>query len=394
MAVNLKSKPFYLSDEDIKWVNDTIADMTIEEKIGQLFIHYNETGNLTHFLNELDQYHTGAARLDVDSAKKTYEDYKVIQQNSKIPYLIPFNGDQGGNGVCSEGTVIASSAACGATSDTETAYNVGFVAGREAAAVGINWDFGPCVDLLFNWRNTIINTRAYGNDVDKVIENSKAYIKGLRESNVAACAKHFPGDGVEELDQHLVTGINSLSSEEWDNSFGKVYKALIDDGLQSIMIGHIALPEYSRKLRPGIKDAEIMPASLAAELLQDLLRDQLGFNGLIVTDASHMAGMTSAMPRKDQVPGAIAAGCDIFLYFNKPHEDYSYMMEGYENGIITEERLHDALSRILGLKAALKLHERSFPGEGGLSVIGCEEHLEMAKIAADKSITLVKDTEQ
>ena len=172
---------------------------------------------------------------------------------------------------------------------------------------------------------------------------------------------------------------------------------MIDDGIRSIMAGHIALPAYSRKLRPGIKDEEIMPATLAPEILTGLLRGQLGYNGLILTDASHMAGMTCSMPRSQQVPRAIAAGCDMFLFFNDIEEDFGYMMDGYKNGIISEERLNDALLRILGLKASLKLHEKQKNGtlvgsKDALSVIGCAEHQELAAKAADMSITLVKDT--
>ena len=124
-------------------------------------------------------------------------------------------------------------------------------------------------------------------------------------------------------------GVNTMECDEWDSTFGHVYKEMIDSGIQSIMAGHIALPEYSRKLRPGIKDEDIMPATLAPELITDLLRGKLGFNGLVLTDASHMAGMTAAMPRSQQVPGAIAAGCDMFLFFNDIEEDFGYMMDGY-----------------------------------------------------------------
>ena len=398
IMVNLKAKPFYLSDEDIKWVNETIESMTIEEKIGQLFIAIDEYPDKQEMINVIKKYHVGGARYEPNNAKGVYDRAKGYQENSKVPLLVASNCDSGGNGACTDGTLIATAAGCGATSDTETSYNVGYVSGREGTAIGCNWTFGPVGDIILNWRNTIVNTRAYGNDVNKVIDNAKAYINGVHQSNMAACAKHFPGDGVEELDQHLVTGINDLSCEEWDKTFGKVYKSLIDDGLQSIMVGHIALPEYSRKLRPEIKDTDIMPATLAPELMQDLLRGELSFNGLILTDASHMSGMTSAKKRKDQVPGAIAAGCDMFLFFNVPEEDYKYMMDGYKNGVITEKRLHEALLRILGLKASLKLHEMQknnilSPAEEGLSIIGCQEHKEIAKEAAERSVTLVKDTE-
>ena len=216
---------------------------------------------------------------------------------------------------------------------------------------------------------------------------------------MATCMKHFPGDGTEENDQHLLMGVNEMSCEEWDDTFGKVYKELIDDGVMTIMAGHIALPAYSRKLRPGITDLEIRPATLAPELITGLLKEKLGFNGLVVTDASHMIGMFGAtVPRKEQVPGAIAAGCDMFLFFNDREEDFGYMMEGYRNGTITEERLNDALHRILGVKAALNLHKlqaegKLMPPKEGLAVISCPEHREASARLADQYVTLVKDRE-
>lgn len=161
---------------------------------------------------------------------------------------------------------------------------------------------------------------------------------------------------MDERDQHLVTSINSLSCAEWDATFGQVYQAGIDAGALTVMAGHIMQPAYSRKLRPGIADKDILPASLAPELITDLLRDQLGFNGLVITDATAMAGMGIPMPRAQALPQAIAAGCDMFLFTRNLEEDFAYMKQGVAAGVITPERLHDALTRILGLKAALKLH--------------------------------------
>lgn len=395
--VNLKEKPFYLSDEDIKWVEETIQNMTLEEKIGQLFIMLDRKKDWEETKKILEKYHIGGCRYQSEDAEKIYEQNKFYQEHSKIPVLIACNCDSGGNGACTDGTYVATAAACGACDNPEVSYQVGYVSGKEATAVGCNWDFGPICDLLFNWRNTIINTRAYGKDVDNVIAHCREYIRGVRESEMAVCCKHFPGDGTEELDQHLVMGINDFSCEEWDNTYGKVYKTLIEEGIDSIMVGHIALPSYMKKFCPEIKDEDILPATLSKELLQNLLREQLGFNGLLLTDASHMAGLTCAMPRKEQVPRAIAAGCDMFLFFNDIEEDFHYMQQGYYDGIITDERLEEALMRILGLKASLKLHKKKKYGtliqdKQNLNTVGSEKHLEFAKKAADQSITLVKDT--
>lgn len=395
--VDLKAKPFYLNDEDIAWVEKTISEMTIEEKIGQLFINLFADFNSDYVKDIVQKYHIGGARYMGATSDKVLELTGVLQSSSKIPILIACNCDSGGNGACKDGTYIASAAQVEATGSEKVAYNAGYVSGREATAIGCNWNFDPCADILMNWRNTIVNTRAYGTTAEPVMKYTSAYIKGLRQSNIASCVKHFPGDGTEERDQHLVLGVNELSPKEWDASFGKVYKKAIDEGVMTIMAGHIALPEYQRKLVPGLKYEDILPATLSPELITGLLRNQLGFNGLVVTDASHMLGMTAAMKRRDYVPAAIAAGCDMFLFFNDHEEDFGFMMDGYKNGVISEERLKDALYRILGLKAALKLHISQkegtlIPSKEGLNVVGCDEHLAMAKEAADLGITLVKNT--
>lgn len=398
MKVDLKAKPYNLSDEDVKWVEDTISSMTTEEKIGHLFIaHFHDLDKKTAS-ETIKKYHIGGARYkDANTTKEeVYHFLKHIQTESKLPLLIAANCDNGGDGCCGDGTYVATAAAVEASGSEKVAYNVGYVSGREEAAIGVNWNFDPCVDILYNWRNTIVNTRAYGKDPDTVIKYSRQYLKGLRQSNIATCIKHFPGDGVEERDQHLLLGVNDFTVEEWNASFGKVYKTLIDDGVMSIMAGHIALPEYQKKLVPGLKDEDILPATLAPELITDLLRGKLGFNGLVLTDASHMIGLAAAMKRKDYVPATIAAGCDMFLFFNDPDEDFQFMLDGYKNGVITEERLHDALRRILGLKAAVNLHNlkkegKIIPPEEGLDIIGCEEHLAIAREAADQCISLVKN---
>lgn len=395
--VDLKAKPYYLSDEQVKWVKDTISSMTDEEKIGQLFVNM-VTDRSPEVLKEVvDKYHPGAIRYHNASAEELYEQNRILQKQSKIPLLIASNCEAGGNGGVEGGTAIANGAAIAAIDSEEAAFQLAKVGAAEAVAVGCNWNFAPIVDLTYNWRNTIVQMRAFNDNPDDVIRYAKSFFKGTKTQNMATCMKHFPGDGTEENDQHLLMGVNEMSCEEWDSTFGRVYKELIDEGVMTIMAGHIALPAYSKKLRPQIADSDIRPATLAPELITDLLKGKLGFNGLVVTDASHMIGMFGAsVPRKEQVPGAIAAGCDMFLFFNDRDEDFGYMMEGYRNGTITEDRLNDALQRILGIKAALNLHilqkeDKLLPPKENLSVVGCKEHHDLSKEMADKYVTLVKD---
>lgn len=395
--VDLKAKPFFLSDEKINWVKETINGMTLDEKIGQLFVLLKATSGIDEekIKEDLHKYNQGGHRWQGGNKEAAYEQNRVFQMNSRYPLFIAANCDDGGIGVAPEGTFVATAAECGAGDGTDTAYHLGYVAGKEASAVGCNWMFNPVVDIYMNWRNTIVNTRSFGSDPEKVVANARAYIKGVKDANpnMACTAKHFPGDGVEELDQHLAMGVNDLSVEDWEKSFGYVYRTLINEGLETIMVGHIALPEMSRKLRPGIHDKDIKPATLSKELLTDLLREDMGFNGVIITDASHMVGMSATSRRCDAVPGAIIAGCDMFLFANDVEEDIGFVKKAYMEKKLTDERLNDALMRILGMKAHLNMDgERHFPDRSEISCIGCEKHHEFAKQAADNCITLVKDT--
>ena len=179
---------------------------------------------------------------------------------------------------------------------------MGQVAGVETAALGCNWAFAPIVDIHYNWRNTVISTRAFGNTPEIVVERAKEYFDGISESPTVCAMKHFPGDGMDERDQHVVTSYNTLGYEEWNRTYGHVYREMIGHGVQSIMVGHIGAPELSRHFRPGLADKDILPATLSPELLQDLLRGELGFNGLILTDASQMIGPDPG--HETQGPGA------------------------------------------------------------------------------------------
>ncbi|XAS69655.1 gluconokinase, GntK/IdnK-type [Micrococcaceae bacterium Sec5.7] len=394
--VDLQAVPFNLDDDAIAWVNSTIGSMTLEEKIGQLFINHNNDYSPEYLDDVLNNYHVGGMRYRPGPSAAVQEHVRYAQSKTKVPLLVASNPEMGGFGSCDDGTFVCTHLQAGSHPDKNIARQMGEVAGVECAAIGCNWAFAPIVDIHYNWRNTVISTRAFGNTPEIVVERAKEYFDGISGSNMVCAMKHFPGDGMDERDQHVVTSYNTLGYDAWNKTYGHVYREMIGHGVQSVMIGHIGAPELSRHFRPGMADKDILPATLAPELLQDLLRGELGFNGLVLTDASQMVGLTQAMKRRDLVPAAIAAGCDMFLFFRNPAEDFRYMMDGYEAGVITEERLHDALRRILALKAALGLHrtareELVAPVEA-LEQIGSEAHLAIAAEIADKTVTLVKDT--
>lgn len=200
--VNLKVKPYNLDEESIKWVEDTIKNMSIEEKIGQLFVNMGASRDEEYLKSVLNNYHIGAVRYNPGKAEEVYEQNRILQENSKIPLLIAANTEAGGNGACTDGTYVGNEVKIAATQDPHYAYELGRISGIEAAAIGCNWSFAPIVDINRNWRNPIISTRTWSADADQTLELSLEYMRGIMESGILPAAKHFPGDGIDERDQH------------------------------------------------------------------------------------------------------------------------------------------------------------------------------------------------
>ena len=391
----LSRSPFNLSGEDIKWVNDTLSGMTDDEKIAQLFclVAYTSEPDYLDYLSSVLK--VGGIMCRVMPTEEVIETVSRLQKKSRIPMLISANLEAGGSGVSTDGTRLGCEMAIAATGNSDFARELGNICGAEGAALGVNWAFAPIADIDMNFRNPITNTRTFGSDPVMVKSCVLKYIEALQDHEVAASIKHFPGDGVDERDQHLVSSVNSLTTDEWDKTYGEIYKAAIDNGVKTVMVGHIMQPAYSKALNPDLEDGEILPASLSPELVSGLLREKLGFNGVVVTDSTTMAGFAIAMDRKRAVPQAIAAGCDMFLFTKNLEEDVSFMRTGLDDGVITRERLNEAVTRILALKASLGLHKKSnVPSlEEAKKVVGCEAHKDMSRLCADESVTLVKNKE-
>jgi beta-N-acetylhexosaminidase len=395
--LDFAANPFYLEKEDIEWVEKTFSDMTLEEKCGQVFCPMGFDSEEEHLKHLTQDIGVGGMMYRADFAENIQNTHRALQEFSKIPLLLAANTEAGGDGLAFEGTSFGKPMAVAATDDPENGYRMGFAACAEGAALGLNWSFAPIVDINYEFHNPITNVRTFGDDPEKVISFAGRYMDAADECEVAVAIKHFPGDGVDERDQHILTSVNSLSVEEWDKTYGHVYKTLIDKGAKTVMAGHIALPEYVKALNPeASKEEMLLPASLSKELLTGLLREKLGFGGLISTDATPMVGFTAAIPRSIAIPKAIESGCDMILFNKSIDEDYKYLMDGIKNGLLTEARLDEAVLRILATKASLHLHRKQrenslVPGMDSLNIVGCKEHRKWAKEVADKAITLVRD---
>ena len=394
--VDLKARPYYLSDEDIKWVQDTIAGMSDEEKVGQLFFQLTSSHDEEHLKELMEKYHLGGCRYNPAPGAAIQEQNRKLQKYAKVPVFIACNTEAGGDGACADGTLIGAGVKIGATGNEQYAYELGKMSNEEAAAIGCNMAFAPVCDIAYNWENTEVIGRAFGNDPERVAKMSAAYLKGAHTIPGFACAaKHFPGNGQDFRDAHISNNVNYFDVDEWDATYGHVYKTLIDNDLDAIMGGHILMPKYNKALNPEIKDDDMMPATLSYDIMTTLLRDKLGFNGMVVTDASHMVAMTNRMKRSEMLPLSINAGCDMFLFFNDPEEDFATMLGAYKNGTISEARMTEALTRILGLKARMGLNKKAkealVPSPDVLATaLRKPEYMEMQKSISKDAITLVK----
>ncbi len=386
----LNRHPYNLDEEQKTWVNETLNSLTLDEKIGQLFLMVSGMDPNQKVEDEIKQFNPGGFMYRPGNQEEIYASHKMIQELSKVPAFLAANTEAGGNGIVNDnGTFVGSNMQVGATNDPEYGYKQGVVAGKELIGVGGNLSFAPVVDINFEWRSPIANLRAYSDNTDKVLAFGVANVKGTQEQGAAVSVKHFPGDGVDTRDQHVATTMNHLSLEEWDKTYGKVYNACFEAGALTTMVGHFFVPNIMEDL--GAEDDKWVPTSYNKTVLNKLLRERLGFNGLVLTDATQMAGMVSVTPREKLVPLSIANGADVFLFTKNMEEDINFMKKGYEEGVLTEERLNEAVLRILATKAKLNLHKGELFTEEKLAQVGTEENKQVALEVADKSITLIRN---
>ena len=395
--IDLRANPFFLDDEGIRWVSETLASMTVEEKAGQVFCPLGLAGSEEALRGMICGIGVGGIMYRPGPKAAIQETHRRIQEMAKIPLLLAANTEAGGSGLSFEGTGFGAPMAVAATGDPENAYRMGYTACYEGAAMGLNWSFAPIVDIDMDFHNPITNTRTFGSDPERVIACASRYLDAADECGVAVAIKHFPGDGVDERDQHIVTSVNSLDCETYMKTYGRVYRTLIEKGAKTVMVGHIAQPAWVKKLNPDASRREMLrPASLSRELMTGLLRGELGFNGLISTDSSAMVGMTAAMPRRLAVPAAIEAGADMFLFNKDLSEDYGYLLAGLREGLLSMERLDEAVTRILATKASLGLHRKQregtlVPPPEALAEVGKPEFRAWSSAVADQAVTLVHD---
>ncbi|MCA9912861.1 MAG: glycoside hydrolase family 3 protein, partial [Anaerolineae bacterium] len=272
-----------LTDQQENWVQSTLDSMSIEACAGQLLCPMHPQYSTDDWLRLLDEVPLGTLFVRSMPLDEMRSMLSRLQDRVEIPLLVAGDLEHGAIAIADQSTSFPWTMAMAAANDVELMRLCGQATAIEGRHAGLNWSFSPVIDLNLNFNNPITNIRALSDDPDRVIRLAIPLIQAMQQHGMLATAKHFPGDGVDDRDHHLSTSYNTLPMEQWWELYGRVWRAVIDAGVRCVMPGHIGLPDYQGYQH----DPEAAPpATLDPKLLQTLLRDELGFEGLIVSDAS------------------------------------------------------------------------------------------------------------
>lgn len=379
--------PFYVDSDQMEWVNKKYDEMTLSEKVGQLFIvaAYSNKGEAheTEIENLVKEESIGGLIFMQDDAVKQAELNNRYNKVSKIPLLIGMDAEWGLAMRLKDVKLFPWAITIGAVQDNELVKQMGRDIGQQAVRMGVHFNFAPVVDVNTNPKNPIIGNRSYGSDVNNVSQKGIAYMQGMLENKVLASAKHFPGHGDTSTDSHKVTplvphDLNRLKSVEL-----ATFQQLIDEGVASIMVSHLNVPHL---------DESGVPSSLSKKILTDLLKNEMNFKGLVITDALNMAGVADAYPPGIVDLMAFEAGNDILLFTQNVKKAKQMITEKIESGEITEERLAESVKKILMAKYFVGLNKpKEIDSKNILNELNKVPYSETIYKLYEKAATLVKN---
>jgi beta-N-acetylhexosaminidase len=390
-----------LSPAAAQWVETTLGKMTLDEKVGQLiFATYHGSFTATdapayaEIMRDVEKLHVGgfinvtqSSPLGIvkSQAYPTAVLTNQLQAQSKIPLLVGADFERGTAMRLDEGTSFPTAMALAAAGNPKDAYTMGKVTALEARAVGIHWIYAPDSDVNNNPDNPIINTRSFGEDPHKVAEYVTAFVHGVQENGGLATAKHFPGHGDTAADSHIDLPVIRADRERLESLELVPFRAAIAAGADSIMTGHLSIPS----LEPDPNT----PATLSSNILTDLLRTELGYQGLVVTDAMDMGGITVRFAPGEAAVRAFAAGADALLMPPVPDAAVDALKNAVKSGRISRERLDASVRRILQAKARIGLYKERFVDVNALNKnFGKVEWQREAQEISDRGVTLLRDT--
>jgi beta-N-acetylhexosaminidase len=390
------------ASEASKWAQATLHKMSVDEKIGQLlFTTYHgsftptDAAAYAQMMHDVNDLHCGGfinitqgSPLGIVKSQvyPTAVLINQLQAKSKLPLLIGADFERGTGMRLDEGTSFPTAMALAAGGNTVDAYTMGKITALEARAVGIQWIYAPVSDVNNNPGNPIINTRSFGEDPARVAEYVSAFVRGVEENGGLATAKHFPGHGDTASDSHIDLPVIHANRERLDQLELVPFRAAISAGVGSIMTGHLSVPS----LEPDPNT----PATLSSHILTGLLRDELHFQGLVVTDAMDMGGITVRYAPGEAAVRAVLAGADALLMPPVPDAAFEGLQAAVRSGRISIERLDASVRRILEAKANLGLDKNRQVDLNAINQkLGSVAWQAEAQEISDRGVTLLRDTQ-
>jgi len=390
-----------------------LEDLTLDEKIGQLFVvgaygtFSNESGpRYAHLLHHVRDNHVGGVIWwTFSNVSETAFLARELQRQSRVPLFFSADLESGIGMRFADTTFWPWAMAVAATGDPSLAEAQGRITAMEAKAVGINFIYAPVADVNVDPDNPVINTRSYGEDPREVSKYVAAFIRGVQSQGVLACAKHFPGHGDTHTDSHRTLPLLDVKRDRLEKVEWVPFRAAIDAGVASVMMGHLAVPALDPTPVPlradvppnerayGTKPGEAiengtMPATLSRPMIEGVLRHDLGYRGLVVTDAMDMGGLTEHFDAGEAAIRAIEAGEDQVLMSSNPDKAIAAVKEAVRGGRLSEARIDESVRRILAAKATVT-HD-ALTSDGLFLAVDAKEHQQVAEEIARRAVTLVR----
>ena len=343
------------SQECKEWVETHLEQMTLKEKIGQLFIHTAplQDNEATHknLRNAVKEYKVGGLLFSGGALATQAKLTNMAQEMAGIPLLMTFDGEWGLAMRLKQLPAFSRNRVMGCIQDNGLIYEYGREVARQCREVGVHVNFAPVADVDNNPLNPVINTRSFGGDPKNVADKVVAYSRGLEDGGVLSVSKHFPGHGDTNVDSHKALPVLKFSRERMDSIEMYPFRKAVEAGLGGVMVGHLEVPALSKK-----------PASLSTEII-GILKEEFGFKGLVFTDALEMKGVSN---NQNVAARALMAGNDMLLVPRNLKRELDGVLQAVKAGQITEEEITERCRKVLTFKYALGLHEKQFVQLSGL----------------------------
>ncbi len=386
-----KAPKYKIGSPDNIWVNRTLKNLSLREKIAQL-IQIRVQGKFINHQNpdfqavkeQVTRTRVGGVVLFAGNVYESAVLLNELQSASRLPLLVSADFERGAAFRIADTTSFPWTMALGATGSDQLAYQEGAITALEARAMGVHWIYAPVLDVNNNPENPVINIRSYGEDPRLVARLGSAFIRGARDGGVLTTAKHFPGHGDTATDSHLGLAVVRSNLARLESVELIPFRSAISAGVDSIMTAHVAMPEFT-----GSPET---PATLSGKILTDLLRNSLNFSGIVVTDALEMGGVSNRYWSGLAAVKAIQAGSDVLILPVNVPAAIDEIERAVNRGDITESRINKSVAKILKAKSSLGLDKtRIAPLRAIGDSVAKPQNTKLAQEIADRSITAVKD---